>query len=162
MTEQQFLSLVDRHEAGLRLLALSLTRNQADAEDALQEAMVVAYVARERLREAQSFLPWVRRILARECLRLYRRVITPMEPAAIHETLAGCEDQTDLTIWSMLQHLPEDLRQVVALRYVADLSQVEVARMLGIPVGTVKSRLNRALTLLRADLQEKGGGSNAL
>ena len=160
--EAAFLGLIEQYEARLRLLALSLTRNEADAEDLLQEVLVIAYVARRQLRHPSAFFAWVKQIMVRECQRKYRRAARPVDPSCLGQTLTAQEDHSDLSFWSLLQQLPADLAQVVSLRYHADMSQAEVAHFLRVPVGTVKSRLNRALTLLRTELHSEGGGRDAL
>lgn len=156
MTEECFAALAEQHKHSLWVLALALTRSHSDAEDALQEALITAFVARDQLEDSRAFLPWVRRILVRQSSRLYRRVQAPVDPQVLHSLMATKEDQTDMHFWELVLMLPDDLRKVVALRYLADMSQEEAARVLGIRVGTVKSRLNRALNTLRRKIRFQG------
>lgn len=156
MTEEDFIALSEQHLHSLWLLALGLTRNRDDAEDALQETLVTAFVARDQLQDTLSFLPWVRRILVRQSNRLYRRAHIPMDPVILQGIVAAQEDQTDIDFGELALELPDDLRKVVVLRYLADMSQEEVANLLGVRIGTVKSRLNRALNILRRKMRFQG------
>ncbi len=152
MTKEQFVSLLKEHERSLRLLSRSLTGNWADADDALQEAVLSAFVARNQLRKSAAFRAWLRRILVHECMRARQKRLQPVDPVDLQNKFAVMDDHSELSFLSLVDHLPVELAQVVSLRYLADMSQAETAEVLGIPLGTVKSRLNRAISLLRSQL----------
>jgi len=139
-----------------------------DAEDATQEAFVKAHAALGRFRVDAPFRPWLLRIVANEA-RNRRRSATrrvgltlrvgearrPDDAAPSPESavLAG-ERRSDLL--RALNGLRDEDREVIAIRYFLDLSEAEAATTLGIPRGTVKSRLSRALTRLRERLATEG------
>ena len=142
-------------------MALAITGNVQDAQDALQDAVVSAFLARDQLRDHRYFKPWIKTIVAHQCGRVIRqrRKIVPMgrpEEFLAQRCHYGFED--DL-IWELVERLPQNYAQVLTLRYAADLKQAEIAQVLGIPVGTVKSRLHNAMAKMR-ELMERGCEGN--
>jgi len=154
-----FTTLVRRHERSLYATAYAITRSQWDASDAVQDALAEAYAKLHTLRDPARFGAWVSRIVINRCntqLRKRARVVPveePPEPEAF--VWSGPEDGLDLM--NAIRLLGPDHREVVALRYFRDLKVTEIAHVLGCPVGTVKSRLNRALAALHAQLGETVG-----
>jgi RNA polymerase sigma factor (sigma-70 family) len=135
-----------------------------DAEDAVQEALVKALAAMPRFREGAPFRPWLLAIVANEA-RNRRRSATRREALSLRVMEdRGAEDaapspeaavllhERRTALLHGLEHLPDRDRDVVALRYLLELSEAETADALAIPAGTVKSRLSRALVRLRAEL----------
>jgi len=151
---QAFISLVRHHERSLYATAYAITRSQWDAADAVQDALADAYAGIRSLRDPDRFGAWVSRIVVNECNSLLRKrvravsVEEPPEPQAF--VWDGPEDGMDLML--ALQRLSPDHREVLALRYFRDLKLEDIARLLGCPAGTVKSRINRALGAMRAEL----------
>ena len=136
---------------GLRAAYL-ITRNAADAEDVLQEALIKAFRALPEFEARSSFRTWLLRIVTNEALNCVRartrrgraelRAV-PREETASH----------DAVLESVLS-LGDQERAVIACRFFLDLSQEETAEALEIPVGTVKSRQSAAISRLRALLAE--------
>jgi RNA polymerase sigma factor (sigma-70 family) len=128
------------------------------AQDATQEAIVAGWRDISSLRDPDSFGPWMRRVLVRECYREAARHRTRQRFEAL--VRAPGETSTDPghaladrdEVERALQHLSAEHRAILALRYLHDLPVEEVATTLGLPEGTVKSRLHRATRLLRAEL----------
>jgi RNA polymerase sigma-70 factor, ECF subfamily len=159
-----FDELVDLHVADLHRLAL-VVAGPNRAEDVTQDAFLRAWRDLPRLRDADRFVPWLRRILvnvARDGQRGDRRRVRPTSLASaadVTEQRAGHGDPaaeidraTDLH--RVLSLLTVEQRAVVGLHYLADLTLPDVALTLGIPVGTAKSRLNAGLIVLRRRLGE--------
>ena len=129
--------------------------NAADAEDATQDALLRAWRSVGRLRDAARFEPWFDQILINACRdRLRRRRVVrfieldPERPAGdgidpFHDVLTH-----DAAVRA-IGLLDADLRIVIVLQYWADLRLEDVAQRLGWPLGTVKSRLHRALESMR-------------
>lgn len=151
--------LFRRHWPSAFGAALAVTGRRAMAEDAAQEACVAAFRGLVRFDEARPFRPWLRRIavnLALNQLRADRRLdlreeVEPepldwAEPGTSHEELIGA-----------VAALDGDRRVVVALRYWLDYEPLEIAELLGVPVGTVHSRLGRARAELRERLEVRDG-----
>jgi RNA polymerase sigma-70 factor (ECF subfamily) len=136
----------------------------AEAEEAVQEALARAWTRRDSCRTPDSPLPWVLEITRNESRRLIerrarRQLRTPIEPVPWDP---GVEDHvltgttTRVSVDQALERLEDVDRRMLRLRYTDDLTQAEVARRLGVPVGTVKVRLHRARGRLRVLLEEQG------
>jgi RNA polymerase sigma-70 factor (ECF subfamily) len=154
VTRQEFGGLVGECEPYLWRVSLALLRSEADAGDALQDALLTAYAKRHQFRgDRASFRFWVRRILVHSAgaiLRARQRVIPVAEVAPPDAWQAG-----DNLVWHLVSRLPRHLAQVIVLKYLFDLKQAEIAETLGIPLGTVKSRLNKGLSLLRNSMGDQ-------
>jgi RNA polymerase sigma-70 factor (ECF subfamily) len=158
--EIAFAALVRRHASLAHRAAYLITRNPADAEDALQEGTVRAWRAIGHLDPVRGFRPWFTTIVAntarnrarawnrREAmmLRLRPDVVDP-DPAE----QAVTRDESE-AVARELDRLPERYRAAVALRHVLGLSERETAEALGVRPGTVKSRVARGLAMLREAL----------
>ena len=140
-------------------LAGLLLGNAAEAEDAAQDALVLAWQRFDDLREPERFGAWLDRIVVNGCRdRLRRRRTVRFIP------LAGGVDPIDRdpfasflerdTLLAFVERLSAEERIVVVLRFWADLSLEAIAERLEWPLGTVKSRLHRALGRLR-EMQEQ-------
>lgn len=154
-------------------LAFLITRDQEYAADAVQEALLRAYRSLRSLRGEAAFRPWFTRILVNEAAKQSRRwrklllIFTGQSPdrslvhANLQETpeaiLEAREEQAGL--WQAVQQLSTAHRTVLVLRYWEELSEAEMAAVLSIPPGTVKSRLYHARAALEQMLPraERGG-----
>jgi RNA polymerase sigma-70 factor (ECF subfamily) len=136
---------------------------RADAEEAVQEALVRAWARRDACRSPEAPLPWILQITRNEARRLLERRaqcprFAPIEPASSEpevEDDALTSTTTRVTVEQALAGLHDGDRHVLRLRYSDDLTEAEVARRLGLPHGTVKVRLHRARRRLRALLEEQ-------
>jgi RNA polymerase sigma-70 factor (ECF subfamily) len=137
-------------------LAAHVLGDPAEAEDATQEALLLAWRGWPLLRDRERFGAWFDRILVNACyerLRRRRRSSTVAMPAEV----GGGRDELGASVardvvGRALQGLTAEQRIVVVLRYWRDLPIEEIAERLGIPSGTVRSRLHYALEALRADI----------
>lgn len=125
------------------------------ADDAAQEALVRAWRDLPRLREPHRFDAWIYRILVRAC-HDQRRRHRPTASLATDQLAAGTSpDMADAVarreiVAASLARLTPEQRTVLVLRYYLDLSLPGMSAALGIPIGTVKSRLHRALNAIEA------------
>jgi len=162
--------LVRRHQdAALRTAGFVLA-GAADAEDAVQDAFVKAYTSLGRFRIGSPFRPWILRIVVNEArnrrrsagrragLALRLAEDRPSDDAAPAPETAVLARERRAALLSALSGLSEDDRLVLGYRYFLDLGEVEMADALGIPRGTVKSRLSRALGRLRAEIGARDDG----
>jgi RNA polymerase sigma-70 factor (ECF subfamily) len=142
-----------RDSSGLAFrVALGVLRNPADAEDVAQEAFVRAYRNFDRLRDPESFRAWLVRIvwrLALDRMRADRRrerreqaFLRATDPPEVEDGAAAREFERRLA--EAIGALPEKLRLVLLLGAVQGHDLAEVARLLGVPEGTVKSRMHLA------------------
>ena len=141
-----------------------------DAEDAVQEAFVKAYRALGRFRAGSPFRPWLLRIVANEARNRRRsagrraglalRVAEDRRPgdAAPSPESAVLDHEERAWLVAAINDLADGDREVIAARYFLDLSEAETAEILGLPRGTVKSRLSRAVGRLRTRLATGDGG----
>lgn len=159
--------LVDRAHARLVGTAGLILRDRGWAEDAAQEALVRAWRDLPGLRDPERFDAWLHRLLVRSCadqIRRHRHDLTDVELTLERTVDPGAEprleDRDELE--RGLRRLTPEQRTVVALRYYLGLTDAEVAAATGLPLGTVKSRLFRALDALRAALaaEERGAAAN--
>jgi RNA polymerase sigma factor (sigma-70 family) len=140
-------------QPGFRL-ALLMLDNPAEAEDAVQEAAVKAWRNLRTVRAAVR--PWFLAIVANECRSMRRRRWFSVLRRDDIELPMCWSDPTDgAELRRAVRALNDDQRMVVALRFYLDLPLEEVAAALGTPLGTVKSRLHRAVQALRASLGEE-------
>jgi len=147
-------------------LARAILLDDADAEDAVQQASFTAWQKQRSLRDPDRFEPWFERILVNHCrdqLRKRRRSVPVVVPPPGFEAGPGPSpspsdaDGGDPDLAAALAALDVDHRIVVVMRYWQDRTVDDIARRLGIPSGTVKSRLHNALRTLRARLEVSHG-----
>ena len=123
----------------------------ADGEDAAQEAMVAVFRHLRDLREPGALRSWVRSIATREAVRVARRrSAAPLRE--LPEELPGPADaETVADVRDLLARLQPEQRAILVLRDVEGLEEQEAAELLGVPLGTVKSRLHRARRAFRRE-----------
>jgi RNA polymerase sigma-70 factor (ECF subfamily) len=155
--------------AGTMLRVAAALIGPVDAEDAVQEASMRAWQAWPTLRDVGAVRPWLLQITVNVC-RQWRRGLKGQQQAhlqplpeddqnllAFLEVDLGTSDHTGaLDLRAAVNRLPGELRAVVVLRYYAGLDATEIGAALGIPPGTVRSRLHRALSQLRERLSPPG------
>jgi RNA polymerase sigma-70 factor (ECF subfamily) len=146
-------------------LCLAILRNQPDAEDAAQEAFVRAWRDLPSLRDPASWDPWFRRLTVSAAIDYQRRRDGSNVPFDGHEPPPLADAQQSLPDRDETRRFiacldPQD-QALLALRFGRDLEMPEVADALGMPLGTAKSRLHRALARLRAELENGDGDRKA-
>jgi RNA polymerase sigma-70 factor (ECF subfamily) len=136
-------------------MALHLVRDRATAEDVTQEAFVRAFQALRRFRGQAKFTTWLFRI-ARNCavdaIRRRER-LRRLEQSAIRETTVP-DPSLRAALGRAIDELPSDLRETFILIEVFGLSYAETSRVLGVPEGTLKSRMHRTRKSLTVALDE--------
>jgi RNA polymerase sigma-70 factor (ECF subfamily) len=166
-----YAALVRSHQSGALRLAYLICGGSSDAEDATQEAFVKAYYALDRFDTSAPFRNWLLRIVANEAKNRrrasgrrqhYELAVDPASGGtALSPEAAVIAWEARRSLADAVTRLPPRLRDVVACRYLLELSEAETAAVLGLPVGTAKSRLSRALDRLRRegfDDEEVNGG----
>lgn len=156
--DEEFSGYVATHRKALMRTAYLLSGDHHAAEDLVQGALAKAYASWRRIREKGSTDAYVRRVLINEHLGVWRRAWRRLE----HSTDQVPERSTpppdveghDLKerLWNVIQTLSPRQRAVIVLRYYEDLSDADIATVLGWPVGTVKSTNARSLAKLRKRL----------
>ncbi len=154
--------LVDEHYRSLYRYAYRLSGSVADAEDLTQEAFCTAHERIGQLRDPACARAWLFRILRNHYLVRLRS--KPPLPTVSMDELANQPDHTDETprdwdaedLQRALDEMPEAFRTPIILFYFEQYSYREIAELLGVPIGTVMSRLARAKAFLRSRLHAQG------
>lgn len=150
-----FAEYVAARWAALLRTAHLLTGDASSAEDLLQATLVKAYVGWARVSRADAVDAYVRKMLLNEFLSQERKAARRAEkaPLAVVPDIAPPDPAEDrLDLWAGVRTLPPRQRAVVVLRYYEDLTETEIAHVLGISAGTVKSQAHAALRTLRGRL----------
>lgn len=165
MDKEAFASVVLSSTDSLYRISKSILKNDADCEDAVQEAIATGFAKLNTLRQEAYAKTWLTRILIHECYRLLKKrektaamMTEPDDEPYVHS------DYTDL--YDALNTLKKELRLTIVLHYLEGYSIEEIADLMHVPAGTVKSRLSRARRALRSVMkkkyQEEGDYENGL
>ncbi len=156
MNNSEFERLVLKNEQTLYRVSMSILKNEADAQDAVHDAVLIAYTRLGSLKKEEYFSTWLTSILINCCkkqLRMKKRF------ADIGETLPDAASRDNpyisVEIGEALNALPEKIRITVILHYVEGYPIKDIKRILKIPEGTVKSRLSRGRELLKEQFDLK-------
>jgi RNA polymerase sigma-70 factor (ECF subfamily) len=161
---EAFGALVLAHQTFVFNLALRALGDEHEAQDAAQEAFLRAWQALPNFRGQARFRTWLYRIVTNVCygrlphLRRQLAALGEMDMMAVPdegepEPSARLEDEQQRAhLWQQIEALPESYRVLVLLRYQQDLAYEEIASVLSLPLGTVKTGLFRARARLRAAL----------
>ena len=166
-----FAELVRRHRDRLWALALRTLGDREEAADAVQDALVSAYRSADRFRGDAAVTTWLHRIVVNACLdRVRRRQARPTVPLPEHEVglvamgggMMPYDSDTVLTVRAALDQLPAEQRVALVLLDMQGYSVAEIARMLNVAEGTIKSRCARGrarLAVLLGHLRRDHGDS---
>ncbi len=150
-----FHEYVTSRSGSLLRMAYLLTRNRADAEDLVQAALAKTFQAWDRIEDRGAVDGYVRRAMVNTHISWWRRRRVeeyptdeiPDQPVIDH---AG-ESEVQDALRRAIERLPQRMRAAVVLRYYEDMSEAEIANVLGVSLGTVKSTVSRAVAKLRID-----------
>jgi RNA polymerase sigma-70 factor (ECF subfamily) len=153
-----FTALAGPAVARLDAAARLILRDPELARDAVQDGFVRAWRNLPTLRDPDKFDPWLRQLVVHSCIDITRRrrrrpievELTPIHAPATGDISSGIADREVLD--EALRHLDPEWRAVVVMHYFLGMPLPDVARTLGIPLGTAKSRLHRSLGAMRASI----------
>ena len=161
-----FGQLVDAYQGPVYRLALHMGLSPADAEEAAQEAFIAAWKGLPRFRGDSRFSTWLYQLATHAAIDLMRREKKYQNSADIEDTVlvdSGESPQETVerqekqkAVQGALQSLSPQAREILLLRYQAELGYEEIGAVLGLPNGTVKSRINRAKAQLKEALLKQG------
>jgi RNA polymerase sigma-70 factor (ECF subfamily) len=167
MDERAFARLAEEYAGRLYAVAYRMLGHRADAEDAVQRALLKCFAARDAYSPRWAMSTWLYRALTNVCIDELRRRRVRGDVQSLDETEAGASGGAgwstttgsigrgiDLT--RALHAVPREARMLLALRYVDGLGYGELARIRGISVNTVKSQLRRGKAILRRALEAGG------
>jgi len=167
---ESFGELVRRHRDRLWAVALRTLGDREEAADALQDALLSAYKGADRFRGDSAVTTWLHRIVINACLdRARRRQARPSVPLPELETALGTrgiapspDSDTAMVVQAALAQLPDDQRVALVLLDMQGYSVAEIAGMLGVPEGTIKSRCARGRARLALALGHLRTGTDDL
>lgn len=166
-----FIELYKLYEKYLYSLCFSYVQNSQDALDLVQEIYIKIFKNINSFELHKPFHPWIRKIAVNTCLNFKRTIknniismnvsISDDEEIALEDTLISGENvlqdvvnsETKILIKKYLKEIPEEYRIVIILRYYEDLSYNEIAELINIPLGTVKTKIYRGKAMLRKKLK---------
>ena len=141
MNKEELSKLILENQKEMYVLACSILKNQADAQDAVSECIVRAFENRTSLRKRTSARSWLMKILinvSRSAITKRQKVVLFADPEQYEQELETAEDH----LWSVILELPENVRVVMVLYYYEGFSVREISTLLDIPEGTTKTRLS--------------------
>ncbi|MCH5304714.1 MAG: sigma-70 family RNA polymerase sigma factor [Ruminococcus sp.] len=153
MNNSEFEKLVIKNEDTLYRVSMSMLKNEADAQDAVHDAILIAYTKLGSLKREEYFSSWITRILINCCkkqLKMKKRIVDIGDN--LPDVASRDNPYISVEIGEAINSLPEKIRIAVILYYVEDYSVKEIKRILKIPEGTVKSRLSKGRQLLKEKL----------
>lgn len=161
-----FGELVEQYRDSVYRLAYRMCGNAHDADEAAQEAFVAAWRGLPNFRGDAKFSTWLYRLTTNASIDLMRRenrhrAVAEDEMPEIEDRADSPQQQVERTeqqeaVQQALASLSEDYREILLLRYMQELDYTEIAEVLRLPAGTVKSRLNRAKAALKSALLQSG------
>ncbi len=164
-----FATLFEQHKNLVYKTAFLMLGNPQDAEDVLQEVFIQVYRSLSTYDPAKgAFTTWLHRITTNTCLNWHRgRKRRPssvsmnrVDPSRLVEPSSPVRKAAeDMDVQEALHHLSDRLRVTIVLRYGWDMTYAEIAQVLDLPIGTVKSRLHKALNTLAVELGSEGEGA---
>ena len=155
MEVTKFEQLVRESQDTMYRISMSMLKNEHDAQDCVSEAILKAYENLYKLRKEEYFKTWLVRILINECKKSLKKsyTTTSLQSENLPEISDRDNPYVSIEIGDAIDSLPQKIRLVVIMFYVEDYSIKEIKRVLNIPEGTVKSRLNKGRTLLKEKLK---------
>lgn len=138
-------TLITENTQSMYRVAFGILKNDEEIFDAIQNTTVIVFEKINTLKKDEFFKTWLTRILINECYKIYNqsKKIVYMENYN-QENLEYTDSYENLEMKNLLKNLNDELKDVVILYYIEDYSVKEIAKILEIPDGTVKSRLSRA------------------
>jgi RNA polymerase sigma-70 factor (sigma-E family) len=161
-TDEDFAEFVSARWASLYRLAYLLAASPTGAEDLLQTTLEKAYVHWSRIGQMEYAEAYVRRMLANTSVSTHRRAWIRERPTEeLPQALGDSSEDPVLNrrlLWPLVCALPARQRAVIVLRYYEDLTEAQIADVLGCAPGTVKSQSSAAIGALRRALAATGAG----
>lgn len=148
--QNAFIRLIQYFEPDLYRVAHAILKRDEDCADAIQNAVLLAYETIYKLRQPPFFKTWLIRILINECNQILRKQKKVFHIEEMREITTHNYDLELIELKMAVEKLEDPLKIVIILHYFEDLSVKEIAEILSLPEGTVKSRLHRARQVLQA------------
>ena len=158
-----FIQKINENRLKMYKTAIAILKDEDDANDAIQEALYSAYKNYYSLREKSYFTTWIIKILINKCRNIINKnkKIAYIDDTVIQNT-ASSEDNYEIenSLEWVLNQIDKELKEIVVLYYYDDFSVADIANVLEIPQGTVKSRLSRAREQIKEIIKKEEGEFN--
>ena len=155
LDNNSFEMLVAAQTDTLYRVSMAMLKNEHDAQDAVHDAILIAYANLHKLRQKEYFGTWLTRILINECKKQLRRRKRYADPGDnLPDSTERDNPYLNIELGDLLDRLPEKIRLTMLLHYSEDYSVREIKEILRIPEGTVKSRLSTGRRLMKEMMQE--------
>ena len=158
--KQAFINIIEEHKIALYKVMKAILQNEDDVCDAMQETLIDIYENIHKLQKEKCFKTWATRIAINECYHIIRKqkinqdkIVKIQTETVAQEKENSSIEKTDIEI--AISKLDKDLRVVVVMYYYNNLKVNDIAEVLQIPAGTVKSRLSRARESLYESLKQE-------
>ena len=173
MTDKELEKIYNEAYRAVYWTAMSLLKNEADAEDIVQDTFMTLIESYDTLEDKNKVLPWLKKIAANKCLnRLTRTKTDTVEDEFFEDveatpedflpdSIVESEDARNIIMGIIDKSLSEDIRRTLILFYFDELSTKEIAETLGVPDGTVRRRLNFARNKIKKEVEEYEEESNS-
>lgn len=152
------LQWIDENKQKLYRLCWSYLKNESDIEDVFHNTIIKVVEEINNLQKEQAFQSWFITIMLNECRKTlrYRRKVQPSEYVEIDIKDSDSENQVErLDLIDGLKQIQEEYKELIILKYYSGYSQKEIAEMLDMPLGTVKTKLFRGLKILKDILRRE-------
>ncbi|MBR4417119.1 MAG: RNA polymerase sigma factor [Victivallales bacterium] len=160
-TEKHFEGIVREHLPFFRGMALRILKNAADADDAVQTALLKGWNRRFFIRSSEKMVGWLGRIVINESYNIFRKrqreaiVTTASLPDVATESETDSHEEQILKLETAIAKLPEIYRDTIHIAVLGELDAEEAARLLDCPVNTLYQRIHKAKQLLREALKDE-------
>ena len=141
--KEAFINLIEENLISMYRVAKGILLSQEDIDDAIQNTILLSYKNINTLKKNEFFKTWLIRILINECNKIYNFNKKYIDFNEIKENYTN-DEYENFDLKRAIQGLSEDLRLPIVLFYFEDMQISEIADLMNIPIGTVKSRLSRA------------------
>ncbi len=168
MQSQDFRELVEAHQSRVYSIAYRILQDRGTAEEVAQDVFLALYRNLNKIESGEHLLAWLRRVAVQRATDACRYRVSRPDMAADefredrmencvainHGGIASMSEATPITL--LIGTLPPTQRAIILLRYQEDMLPAEIAALLSMPLGTVKSNLQRALKMLRTKAERQG------
>lgn len=156
--KEYFCQGIRQCESGMYTLALGILRNEADAADVMQDAIMKAYCNLEHLKDRNKFRPWILSIVHNTAIEYIRKRRDTMDVDELYDLSASSssvDTETQISVWDAIQKLKLPYRTVIILFYYEDYSVRQIAEITHTSAITIKQQLSRGRKMLAQLLRKE-------
>jgi RNA polymerase sigma-70 factor (ECF subfamily) len=158
---ERFSELIERYQHAVLSVVRGYVRDSHAAEDVAQDIFVLAFTSLNQVRDPKAFFPWLLQVARHHAVKVGKgateRPTVPLSGSEVAVDKGSIDDSKVSAVLAAIEQLPEPYRHTLLLKYEANLSCKEIARRDGVSVGTITSRLTRAMAELRLALTGNKG-----